>query len=99
MIERANSNEGREAAIFGSAPATGDRESPANSGVGPLMTREEAMARLRLKASHFSKVVNGKVKNLPPIPTIMIGGRMFFRLEALDDWIIDVEARKCKGGR
>ena len=27
-----------------------------------LLTREETMARLRLKAAHFSKLVNGKVR-------------------------------------
>ncbi|MDQ1469360.1 MAG: hypothetical protein QOJ99_840 [Bryobacterales bacterium] len=85
--------------MFRSLQTIGQLEPRATANVGPLMTREEAMARLRLKASHFSKVVNGKVKNLPPIPTIMIGRRMFFRLEALDQWIIDVEARRCKGAR
>jgi hypothetical protein len=61
-----------------------------------LLTREETMARLRLKAAHFSKLVNGKVKGLPPLPCVQIGRRQLFREESVQQWIIDVEkTRKC----
>lgn len=60
----------------------------------PLLTREETMQRLRLKAAHFSKLVNGKVKGLPPLPVVQIGRRQLFREEAVEKWIIDVEKTK-----
>jgi hypothetical protein len=64
-----------------------------------LLTREEAMDRLRLKASHFSKLVNGKIKGLPILPMVTIGRRQLFRAEALDRWIIDVENKRCNAVR
>ena len=60
-----------------------------------LLTREQTMERLHLKAAHFSKLVNGKVRGLPPLPCVRIGRRQLFRAEAVEQWIIDVE----KGGR
>jgi hypothetical protein len=63
--------------------------------MSPLLTRAEAMKRLRLKPAHFSKLVNGKVKGLPPLPCVRIGRRQLFRAESVEQWIIDVE----KGGR
>jgi hypothetical protein len=64
-----------------------------------LLTRDEAMDRLRLKASHFSKLVNGKIKGLPTLPMVTIGRRQLFRAEALDQWILDVENRRCSAAR
>ena len=61
-----------------------------------LLTREETMARLRDKAAHFSKLVSGNVKGLPPLPCVQIGRRQLFREESVQQWIIDVEkTRKC----
>ena len=64
-----------------------------------LLTRTEAMDRLRLKASHFSKLVNGKIKGLPMLPVVQIGRRQLFRPEAVEQWIIDVEATHCSAAR
>lgn len=64
-----------------------------------LMTREETMERLRLKASHFSKLVNGHIKGLPPLPVVQIGRRQLFRRDSVEQWIIDVEASACRQGR
>jgi hypothetical protein len=64
-----------------------------------LLTRDEAMARLRLKASHFSKLVNGKIKGLTPPPMVAIGRRQLFRSEALDQWIIEMEKKQCNAAR
>jgi len=59
-----------------------------------LLTRSEAMALLKLKASHFSKLVNGYIRSVPPIPCVRIGRRQLFRREALETWVIEVE-RRC----
>lgn len=63
-----------------------------------LLTRNEAMAKLRLKASHFSKVTNGKVAGLPPLQSVRIGRCQRFREETLDSWILEVESGACKKG-
>jgi hypothetical protein len=63
-----------------------------------LLTRTEAMDLLKLKASHFSKLVNGYISSVPPIPCIRIGRRQLFRREALERWILEVEQR-CNAGR
>jgi hypothetical protein len=66
----------------------------------PLLTRKEAMARLRLKASHFSKVVNGRVKGLPKLAAVRIGRRQLFREETLNGWVAQVESLEvCKKAR
>lgn len=58
------------------------------------------MERLRLKAAHFSKLVNGKVKSLPPLPVVQIGRRQLFREESVQQWIIDVEKmKKCSAAQ
>jgi hypothetical protein len=64
-----------------------------------LLTREEVMERLRLKASHFSKIVNGRVKGLPPLPVVALGRRQLFRPEALEEWILTVEGKRCREAR
>lgn len=64
-----------------------------------LLTREEAMARLRLKPAHFSKVASGKVKGLPKLACVRIGRRQLFREQTLAAWIIEVETLSCKEAR
>ena len=64
-----------------------------------LLTRKEAMARLRLKPAFFSKVTNGKIKGLPPLMCVRIGRRQLFREERIDEWIIEVENKSCKQDR
>jgi hypothetical protein len=60
-----------------------------------LLTREEAMQRLRLKPAFFSKVTSGKVKGLPPLACVRIGRRQLFRPETVESWIVEVEAKSC----
>lgn len=56
----------------------------------------EAMQLLRLKPAFFSKVANGKVKGLPPLPCVRIGRRQLFREEAVFQWLKTVEERSCR---
>jgi len=74
--------------VFGIGPLNGS----ATNGT-KLLTRAEAMGRLRLKSSHFSKVVSGKIKGLPKLPVVQIGRCQFFRPEAIDRWILDAEKK------
>jgi hypothetical protein len=64
---------------------------------GRLLTRGEAMALLRLKRSHFSRAVNGRIRGLPRIPVVEIGRRQLFRRESINQSILDVEACRCAG--
>jgi hypothetical protein len=61
-----------------------------------ILTREEAMEKLRLKPSFFSKIVNGKVKGLPRIPSVQLGRKQLFREESLNEWVAKVEELSCK---
>jgi len=63
-----------------------------------LLTREQAMTKLKLKKSHFSKVVNGKIKSLPPLACVRIGRKQLFREESINEWIVEVEKRSCNAG-
>lgn len=64
-----------------------------------LLTREEAMLRLRLRPAFFSKLVNGKVKGTPPPPCLKIGRRQLFCEDSLEAWLKDREARSCNEAR
>ena len=64
-----------------------------------LLTRAETMARLRLKAAHFSKMTNGKIAGTPALPCVRIGRRQLFRLETVDQWVLDLETKPCNGAR
>ena len=44
---------------------------------GKLYTRQEAIDMLRVSPAFFSKLVNGKVKGLPPPPRVPMGEREF----------------------
>jgi hypothetical protein len=62
---------------------------------GRLLTRKEAMEKLRLKPAHFSKVASGKVKGLPRLASVRIGRRQLFREETLERWVVEVEKLSC----
>jgi hypothetical protein len=64
-----------------------------------ILTREEAMLRLRLKPAFFSKLVNGKVKGVTPPPCLRIGRRQLFAEDSLESWAKELEARSCNEAR
>jgi hypothetical protein len=57
-----------------------------------VLTRLEAMERLRMKPAFFSKLTNGKVKGLPRLRCIRAGRRQLFLETTVDQWAIDAEA-------
>lgn len=63
-----------------------------------LLSRVEAMQILKLRPSHFSKLVNGYIRSVPPIPCVRIGRRQLFRREALERWILEIE-QECNAVR
>ena len=58
-----------------------------------LLSAREAQERLGVSRPQLSKLINGKVRNVPPLPCVRIGRQVKFRQESIDKWIEDVE--KC----
>jgi transcriptional regulator with XRE-family HTH domain len=57
-----------------------------------LLTAAEVAERLRCSKAQVSKVMAGKVKHLPSLPTVRIGRRILVRDNVLNRWIEEVEA-------
>jgi hypothetical protein len=47
---------------------------------------------LRRSKAQFSKVVNNKIRGLPPLPHIRIGRRLYFIRESVLLWLRQVES-------
>jgi hypothetical protein len=62
-----------------------------------VYTRIEAMLLLRLRPATFSKLVNGKLKGVPPLICVRVGRRQLFLGRTLRQWLIDGEAMSCNG--
>jgi hypothetical protein len=56
-----------------------------------LLTLKESSSFLRCSKAHLSHIVNGKVADLPPLPTVRIGRRVLIRREALLKWLDLIE--------
>lgn len=61
-----------------------------------LLTAKETTQRLHITKGQLSKIVNGKVRGIHPIPHVRIGRRHLFRKDALEQWIMDQE-RNARG--
>lgn len=51
----------------------------------------EAARFVRCSRSHLSNVINGKVRDVPHLPSVRIGRRVLFRLESLEQWLRQIE--------
>jgi len=61
-----------------------------------VLTMTEAARELRCSKAHLHNVIHGKVRGLPPLPVLRIGRRVLIRLEGLNAWIAQVEAREIE---
>ena len=61
-----------------------------------VLTMTEAAHELRCSKAHLHNVISGKVPGLPPLPVLRIGRRVLIRLEGLNSWIAQVEARETE---
>jgi hypothetical protein len=81
-------------------PISGTSRSGSLADADRILTRGEVMSILRVKPSHLSKIVNGKVKGVPRLIALQIGRKQLFRSETVRAWILEVEARaSCKEDR
>src|SRR5215469_5269755 len=73
------------------------RDSQLVSSKSTVLTLSEAAHELRCSKGHVHNIIDGKVRNLPPLPVLRIGRRILIRYEALMAWLLSVEARKVDG--
>jgi len=58
-----------------------------------LLNRREAARLLQISPSTLWAIVNGHRPGLPPLPVIRVGRRLLFRRQAVEQWLLEVEAR------
>jgi excisionase family DNA binding protein len=63
-----------------------------------ILNLAEAARFVRCSRSHLSNVVNGKVRDFPPLPSVRIGRRVLFRQESLEEWLRQIEGDEAKVG-
>ena len=51
-----------------------------------VLTVRDVALELRCSVAHVYNVINGKVKNVPRLPTIAIGRRKLIQRDTLEDW-------------
>jgi Helix-turn-helix domain len=52
-----------------------------------ILTVKEVARELKCSVAQVGNVINGKVRNVSPLPAIPIGRRKLVRREALEEWI------------
>jgi hypothetical protein len=58
-----------------------------------ILTINQVAEILQCSKAHVSNVMNGRVRDLPPLPHFSMGRRKLIRREWLDAWL---EAHKCR---
>ena len=61
-------------------------------GNAELLTIPEVAARLRCSRAHAAKLVAGRVKRAPPLPSLSLGRRKLVRASTLEIWIAQTES-------
>lgn len=56
-----------------------------------IMTVGEVAAELRCSKAHVLNAINGKLRNVPPLPAISLGRRKLVRRPALKMWLEAIE--------
>ena len=51
-----------------------------------ILTLQEVAKELRCSKAHVSNIVNGNVKNTPPLPAIPLGRRKLIRRSTFERW-------------
>lgn len=64
-----------------------------NTGIGEILDLRGAAKAIRCSASHMSKILNGKVPNVPPPPAVRAGRKWLIRSDSLGVWFKALEVR------
>jgi excisionase family DNA binding protein len=67
----------------------GERMNPTST--SRVLNLAEAARFVRCSRSHLSNVINGKVRDVPHLPSVRIGRRVLFRRESLEQWLRQIE--------
>ena len=51
-----------------------------------MLTVRDVALELRCSVAHVYNVINGKVKNVPRLPTIALGRRKLIQRDTLEEW-------------
>jgi excisionase family DNA binding protein len=57
-----------------------------------VLTLAEAALVMRCSKAHVQSVIQGRVNNVPPLPSIRIGRRILIRRESLERWMRALES-------
>ena len=57
-----------------------------------VLTLAEAALVMRCSKAHVQSVIQGRVNNVPPLPSIRIGRRILIRRESLERWMAALES-------
>jgi excisionase family DNA binding protein len=61
-----------------------------------VLTMSEIARELRCSKTHVHNIIEGRVRDLPPLPVIRIGRRVLIRHDALLRWMIWLEKRESE---
>ena len=61
-----------------------------------ILTLNDVAKRLRCSKTHVANLVNGRLRGVPPIPSVKLGRRTLVRDTTLSSWIAALE--KTEGG-
>lgn len=53
-----------------------------------LLTLAEVADLLRVSKAHISKLINGHVPGVPPLPAARLGRRVIIRKKSLEEWLL-----------
>src|ERR1051325_8534277 len=57
-----------------------------------VLTTREGARFLRCSKAHFCNLLNGRVRGVPPLPSLQVGRRRLVRKKTLIEWIAAVES-------
>ena len=63
------------------------RDSDALRGGQGILTVIEVARELRCSKSHVHHLIEGRVRGMPPLPSLWLGRRRVVRRASLDEWI------------
>ena len=61
--------------------------------ISEVLTVAEVAKILHCSKAHVCKIINGQVKDTPPIPSINLGRRKIVRIQSLMQWMNEHEGR------
>jgi|GEM_PF-2738416 len=58
------------------------------------LTIAEAASHLHCSRSHLSRAIHGRLRNVPPLPSLRVGRRVLIRQQMFAEWLRSLEDRQ-----